>query len=231
MQIGILVTGHMPEELRPAYRDYADMFARLLDGHGFEFHAWTVVDMDFPPDVHAADGWLLTGSRHGAYDRHLPFITPLEEFIRTAFAAHVPLVGVCFGHQIIAQALGGLVEKFRDGWSVGPQDYDLGGQTVRLNAWHQDQVIEPPPGAEVVGTSDFCRYAALLYPGRAFTVQAHPEFGPETLQVLIEHRGRGVIEEQLLAEAAAGLSLSLDQSTLADRMAAFFKENRRVPHE
>jgi GMP synthase-like glutamine amidotransferase len=200
------------------------MFARLLDGQGFDFRAWHVVDMEFPPDVHAAAGWLLTGSRHGAYDRHLPFIAPLEAFIREAFAAHVPMVGVCFGHQIIAQALGGLVQKFSGGWSVGPQDYDLGGTQVRLNAWHQDQVIEPPPGAEVVGTSDFCKNAALLYPGRAFTVQAHPEFGPDVLKVLIEHRGRGVVEERLLAEAAGGLSLTLDQATLANRIAAFFRE-------
>ncbi|MCU0909422.1 MAG: type 1 glutamine amidotransferase [Rhodobacteraceae bacterium] len=224
MQIGILVTGHMPEELRPRYRDYADMFARLLDGNGFTFRAWHVVDMEFPPDVGAADGWLLTGSRHGAYERHLPFIPPLEEFIRAAYGAHVPMVGICFGHQIIAQALGGLVEKFSGGWSVGPQEYDLGGTRVRLNAWHQDQVIEPPPGAQVIGTSSFCRNAALLYPGRAFTVQAHPEFGPDVLQVLIENRGRGVIEEQLLSEAAAGLAGSLDQATLAARIAAFFRE-------
>ena len=66
----------------------------------------------FPEGIHDADGWLITGSRHGAYEDH-PWIPPLEEFIRDAYAAQVPLVGICFGHQIIAQAMGGKVEKYQ----------------------------------------------------------------------------------------------------------------------
>jgi GMP synthase-like glutamine amidotransferase len=84
--------------------------------------------MDFPKDIHDCDGWLITGSRFGAYEDH-PFIPPLEDFIRAAYAAHVPVVGICFGHQIIAQAMGGKVEKYAGGWSVGPTEYNFGDQT------------------------------------------------------------------------------------------------------
>ena len=79
-----------------------------------------------------------------------PFIPPLEDFIRDAYAADVPLVGICFGHQIIAQALGGKVEKFKDGWAVGRTTYDWQGEDVALNAWHQDQVVTRPATLQVV---------------------------------------------------------------------------------
>src|SRR5690606_32956787 len=119
---------------------------------------------------HEAEGWLLTGSRHGVYDG-LPFIAPLEAFVRDAYAAGVPLVGVCFGHQLIAQALGGRVEKFDGGWAVGRHSYAFEGVgEVALNAWHQDQVIEAPAGARQVASSEFCKNAALVYGDRAFTV-------------------------------------------------------------
>jgi GMP synthase (glutamine-hydrolysing) len=156
MLIGILQTGLAPEQQMDAAGDYPDMFVRLLDGHGFTFKTWRVLDGEFPPDVHAADGWLITGSKFGAYEDHA-WIPPLEDFIRASYAAHVPMVGICFGHQIIAQAMGGRVEKFTKGWAVGATDYDFGGTPVRLNAWHQDHVVAKPDAAQVVGSNDFCR--------------------------------------------------------------------------
>ncbi len=156
MRIGILQTGLAPEALAQDMGDYPDMFARLLDGHGFTFQTWKVVDGEFPEDVHAADGWLITGSRHGVYEDH-PWIPPLEAFIRDAFAAHVPVVGICFGHQIVAQAMGGKVERYAGGWAVGATEYDFGDETLRLNAWHRDQVIRAPDGAQVVASNDVLR--------------------------------------------------------------------------
>ncbi|MDX5357196.1 MAG: type 1 glutamine amidotransferase [Rhodobacterales bacterium] len=225
MLIGILQTGHAPESLVAQSGTYPDMFRKLLADQGFTFRDYAVVDMQFPADVHDCDGWLLTGSRHGAYEDH-PFIRPLEEFIRRAYAEHVPMVGICFGHQIIAQALGGTVEKFAGGWSVGPQDYDFGGQKIRLNAWHQDQVTTAPPGAQVVATSPFCTNAALVYDDRAFTVQAHPEFSSSFLQGLMEKRGPGIVPDALLQDARTRLDEPLDDKTIAARIAAFFKAPR-----
>jgi GMP synthase-like glutamine amidotransferase len=232
MRIGILQTGHAPDPLVAQSGTYPDMFRTLLAGHGFDFRDYAVVDMQFPSDVHDCDGWLLTGSRHGAYEDH-PFIPPLEAFIRAAYAAGVPMVGICFGHQIIAQALGGKVEQFAGGWAVGPQEYDFGGETVRLNAWHRDQVTERPPEATTVASHPFCAHAALVYGDRAFTVQAHPEFRPDFVAGLMETRGKGVVPDPLMEEARVRLDLPLDDQVLAARIAAFFKAPRgpqQVPH-
>ena len=225
MRIGILQTGLAPDALATDMGDYPDMFAKLLAGHGFTFETYRVVDMQFPASVQDAEGWLLTGSRHGAYD-DLPFIPPLEDFIRAAYAKAVPMVGVCFGHQIIAQALGGKVEQFKGGWAVGATDYDFGGETLTLNAWHRDQVTQVPPDAEVVASNEFCANAALVYNDRAFTVQAHPEFRPEFVDGLMTTRGRGVVPDDLMARAAKRLSDPLDDGTIAARIAKFFKQPR-----
>lgn len=222
MKIGILQTGHAPDAMRPDTGDYADLFKTLLGDHGFDFVTYNVVDMEFPDDVHAADGWLLTGSKHGAYEDH-PFIAPLETFIRDAYAAAVPMVGICFGHQIVAQALGGKVEKFAAGWAVGRQTYDWQGQTIALNAWHQDQVTQAPDGATVVATNDFCRNAALVYGDRVFTVQAHPEFENAFTRRLGDERGEGVVPDPLLAAARATEKEPIDNARVADQMARFFK--------
>jgi GMP synthase-like glutamine amidotransferase len=225
MLIGILQTGQAPDALKPEAGDYPDMFERLLGGYGFTFRTWHVEAMQFPDGPQDADGWLITGSRHGAYEDH-PFIKPLEALIRDIYAARVPLVGVCFGHQIIAQALGGKVERYAGGWTVGPTDYDFGGETVTLNAWHRDQVTVAPPSAKVVATSDFCANAALVYDDRAFTVQAHPEFRTEFVEGLMRTRGPGLVPDDLMATARARAADPIDDLTMAGRIAAFFKAPR-----
>jgi GMP synthase-like glutamine amidotransferase len=225
MRIGILQCGQSPAQLKDEMGDYPDMFERLLAGRGFTFRTWHVEAMDFPADVHEAEGWLLTGSRHGVYEDHA-FIPPLEDFIRRAYAAHVPLVGICFGHQIIAQALGGRVVKHPGGWAVGTQDYDFGGESLRLNAWHQDQVVQLPPGATVAARNAFCENAALVYDDRAFTVQPHPEFEDRFVQGLMDTRAKGVVPAELLEGAAARMGQARSSSAIADRIEAFLKAPR-----
>lgn len=225
MLIGILQTGLAPDVLVEKSGDYPDMFETLLAGNGFTFRTYRVVDGILPASVTECDGWLITGSRHGAYEDH-PWIPPLEAFIRESYAAHVPLVGICFGHQIIAQAMGGKVEKFSQGWAVGPTDYDFDGETITLNAWHQDQVTRKPDAAKVIASNDFCANAALLYDDRAFTVQAHPEFRPDFVDGLMQARGKGVVPQDRMDKANARLSDPLQDQTIAARIAAFFKAKR-----
>lgn len=225
MQIGILQTGMAPDALAPVMGEYPEMFAKLLDGNGFTFRTYAVVKGEFPASATECDGWLITGSRHGVYEDH-PWIPPLEQLIRDAFAAHVPVVGICFGHQIVAQAMGGKVEKFAGGWAVGPTEYNFDGQSVTLNAWHQDQVVTVPEGAKVIATNDFCANAALLYDDRALTIQAHPEFRPDFIEALIDHRGKGVVPDTVLATAKGRLTTPLQDQTMAAQIAAFFKAPR-----
>lgn len=223
MKIGILMTGHAPDIVRPELGDYDAMMARMLDGYDFEYDAYAVVDGAFPPGPEAADGWLITGSKHGTYEDH-PWIPPLEDLIRDIAASGRPLVGICFGHQIIAQALGGKVIKHPDGWRVGATDYRIDDDVFTLHAWHQDQVIAAPEGAEIIGTAEGCRIAALRYGPNIFTVQPHPEFDRAMMVGLIEHRAPGVVPEPLRDRARGLLDTPRDDSAMAARIADIFRK-------
>lgn len=225
MKIGILQTGHAPDALQEFAGDYTDMFAKFLADGGFDFDTFNVVDMDFPDGPEACDGWLITGSKHGVYEDHA-FIPPLEDLIRAIYAADRPMVGVCFGHQVIAQALGGKVEKFKDGWAVGYQTYDWQGETMHLNAWHQDQVITPPADAKPLAGNGFCENAALIYGQKAFTVQPHPEFESDVIEGLATTRGPGIVPDPLLADVHANLDKANHNKNLAAMVTRFFKERR-----
>ncbi len=211
MKVSILETGRPPEGLE-SHGTYVRMFERLL-GPDFDYVAYSVIDGVLPEGVEAADAWLVTGSRFGVYDE-APWIRPLEAFLRAAMAARVPIVGICFGHQLLAQAMGARVEKAAAGWGVGPHDYEvvarpawLTGVADRftLNAMHQDQVLTLPPGATLVARSAFCPLAVLAYDDRAISIQAHPEFDNAYERALIGMRRGVLIPEERADPALAAL--------------------------
>lgn len=197
MKVGIIECGPVPETLQDKYISYPAMFASQLGAllPNAAFTTVSVVNGETLPAPDACDAWLIPGSRHGVYD-DLPWIEPLKDFIRDAARLKRPMAGVCFGHQIIAEALGGRVEKAAQGFRIGLEQYrtTLGGDTalsVTMPAFHQDQIIVPPPNAEVVASSAACTYAALRYKDApVLSVQFHPEFSRDYLADLIEVMSR-----------------------------------------
>jgi GMP synthase-like glutamine amidotransferase len=192
MKVAILETGKPPGTLAEQFGDYPAMFARLL-GPGFETESFDVEAGELP-DPAAHEACLITGSPAGVYEP-LPWIAPLQEFIRSGRGSK--MVGICFGHQVMAGALGGHVEKSDKGWGAGLHRYavvrsepwiDSAG-AIAVPASHQDQVVIQPPNTEVVAASDFTSFAGLAWTDRpAISFQFHPEFSPEFAKALIERR-------------------------------------------
>ncbi len=233
MKIGILETGRPPEGLEQ-HGTYAQMFERLL-GPDLDYAVYPVIDDVFPETVDEVDGWLVTGSRFGVYDE-APWIRRLEAFLRQVVAARVPVVGICFGHQILASALGARVEKAEAGWGVGPHAYELverpawldgAAERFTLNAMHQDQVLSLPPGARLVARSAFCPFAALAYGDHAISFQAHPEFDNAYERDLVALRRGRVIPAEVADPALAAIGAegeAPDAATTAGWMRRFFAD-------
>lgn len=225
MKIGILQTGKSPEQLAPAFGDYGNMFERMLDGRGFTFTIYDILEMEFPKSISEQDGWIITGSRYGAYEDH-EWIPPLEALIRDLHTAKAPMIGVCFGHQIIAQALGGRVEKFDGGWSVGRVEYDAGGEKLPLFAWHQDQVTKAPEGAKTVASTNFCAHAALTIGDHIYTIQPHPEFTADFVTGLAETRAKGIVPDPQRLAAINSTKYPVATGYMADHFETFLKQGQ-----
>ncbi len=233
MQLGILEAGRTPAEIEGTFGSFPDLFDRLLTEADptLSLTRWPVVDGVFPPSVSDCDGWLITGSRHGAYDP-LPWIPPLERFIREAMAQRRPVAGICFGHQIMAQALGGEVVKAPQGWGLGVQQYRLAQDvpwmahtpsTISLQVMHQDQVTRVPSGAVVVGGNDHCPNGILCYGRYGFSLQPHPEFEAPYVEALIASRRGHVFPEPVVAAAEPSVGLPTDRAVVAQMLLAFFR--------
>jgi len=199
MKIAILETGVPPEGLEREFGSYADMFMGLAGRDGRDYRVFDAQACEFPDDLDPWDAVMVTGSPAGAYDT-LPWIEPLKTFLRGA-KGRTRLVGVCFGHQIMAEAFGGRVEKSDRGWGVGLHRYDVCqarpwmGETapaeIAVPVSHQDQVVAQPPASTVIAASRFTPFAALAYDDQpAISFQFHPEFEPDYAARLIERRIR-----------------------------------------
>ncbi len=198
IRIGVLVAGEPPAELRGRHAGYGVMTEQLLRAEDpeLEFVRYEVRNGEFPHTIDDNDAYLITGSRHGAYEE-LPWIRQLARLVCEIEKQRKPLVGICFGHQLIARALGGVVEKAAQGWGVGVHTATLLApapwmeeQTgdFSLVVSHQDQVLRLPERAELIAGSTFCPVAMFRIADHVFAMQAHPEFSREYSRDLMELR-------------------------------------------
>lgn len=234
MKIGILETGKVGSELLERHGPYPNMFLNLLRkaDPDAEIVTYDIVSKsDIPTSPHVVDGWIITGSKHGVYD-DIPWIEPLKDFLREAYAAKAPIVGVCFGHQILAEALGGRVEKSHKGWGCGVHQYTLdarepwmgeGSDNLAIHAMHQDQVVEKPAGARVIASSEFCEFAGLAYGDTAFSIQPHPEFNAGFAGDLVKARRGDVIDHDVADAGLATLGSHVDNDLVSQWMIDFFR--------
>jgi len=234
-KITIVETGLVAPEPRARHGSFPQMFERMIgaaDGSA-SFATVRLMDGEALPDPASLEAILITGSPAGVYE-DLDWIAPLERFVRAAYQSRIPMAGICFGHQLIAQALGGTVRKSEKGWGIGRHVYDvmpgngvIDGERIAIAASHQDQVIAPPAGATTILHSAFAPHAGILYGnGAAMSVQPHPEFTTAFADFCCEKAGQNGAPETLVASARASLDQPLDHADLGRAITRFLATPR-----
>ena len=202
MKVSVLETGKLPENLENKFGNYPKMFSDLFDELNVphEIKSFDLINNEFPKNLDNTDLWLITGSSFGVYEK-IAWISKLKNLVKKIYNLKKPLIGICFGHQIIAEALGGRVEKSTKGWGVGVHKYErklnpkwseIVGDSYSGYVSHQDQVIIKPENAYGIYGSEFCKYSILCYDDLekpvAVSIQSHPEFKKDCLKMIIQRR-------------------------------------------
>ena len=232
MKLGILQCDHVREELQPTFGDYPQMIASLFAkvAPACRFKTFQVQSFEYPQNLDECDAYITTGSRHGVND-DLGWIERLEEFICELDQAKKPFIGICFGHQLMAKALGGAVDRSDKGWGIGAtfnqvvcskpwmEPYQ---HALNLIASHQDQVIRLPKEVkvDVLASSSFCSYYMLAYGDHFISIQGHPEFTKDYSSALIDIR-REIIPFNRIQEGKASLVANLDDQLIAQLIVNF----------
>tara|TARA_A100001011_G_C14280657_1_gene831447 strand:- start:121 stop:828 length:708 start_codon:yes stop_codon:yes gene_type:complete len=235
MKIAILKTGSLPEILNDRFKSYPEMLIELIGQYNFDisFETISCIDNIFPNKIEDFDGYIITGSPYGVYDKE-EWITNLFKLIRTIYKQSIPLVGICFGHQAIAFALGGKVIKSEKGWGVGIKKMFKKSNsawinkkinTINLIYSHQDQVITLPKNAKILFGNTFCPISSYSIGNKVFSIQGHPEFENNFALELLELR-KDKIESNKYTIAKKSLSEKNHDGKEVGKMVINFFKNR-----
>ncbi len=234
MKLGILETDQLSPELLQSFGSYGEQFKNLLQQTNAEldFEYFDIIKQQYPENIEQCDAYLITGSKFSAYD-DLPWIHKLKQYIQLLHKHEKTLIGICFGHQLIAHALGGKTEKSLNGWGVGM----FGSELLKTKEWmqdhqepfkllvsHQDQVVQLPDKAHVLASNDFCQYASFHIGYHILTFQGHPEFSKEYLLSLINNR-RETLGEAISKTAIESLKSDSDSQIIAQWIINFINLN------
>ena len=236
MRIGLLEADHVRDRYLPIAGDYADMFEDMVAAADptIEIVRYDVRNGVLPTRPDECDGWICTGSSASVYERE-PWIAALTELVRAIHDAAVPFVGICFGHQLLAHALGGRTERAEGGWGVGALPMEVvedppwaqpGSDALTLLYSHQDQVTALPPGGRVLARADHCPVAMLAVGEDMIGMQAHPEFGAAYVRALLEDRVDRIGAEET-AVALATLDRRTDEDLGAGWIVTFLRSRAR----
>ena len=200
MKIGILDADKLSPSLIKKYGCYADLFINLLSplqdkfSQPLTFTRYNIFDCDYPQSIHDCDAYLITGSQYSSYDE-TPWIKELEDYIRLLSQEKIKLIGICFGHQIIAQSLGGKVEKNTKGWELGITATHISGTFNWMQpkrdfifnlVSHQDHVTQLPENAINFAETNICAYSGFCIDNHILTFQGHPEFSKDYVKLIIK---------------------------------------------
>ncbi|PVZ70576.1 glutamine amidotransferase-related protein [Pelagibaculum spongiae] len=233
MKIGILQCDDVQEALQLEFGNYPCMFQNLLNQISNDL-TWQVYDVrigEYPEHLDDCDGYISTGSRYGVNDS-LAWLEPLEAFVQKAYRAKKPFVGICFGHQLIAKALGGKVDRSEKGWGAGISFNQIVVQTpwmkpqqngLDLVVSHQDQVVELPENAQVLAQSSFCLNYMIQIGSSMLGIQGHPEFSRAYSSALTNAR-RDRIPAHRVREALNSLHADVDDLTMARWILNFLQQ-------
>lgn len=231
MKLGILQCDSVRPELIDEFGDYPAMFKRLLSrvDPTISFACYNLVENAFPASLDECDAWLFTGSKYGANDT-ADWISRAEELVRALQRQQCPTIGICFGHQLIARALGGRVERAA-GWGVGVHTANIlehsawmqpPKSTLSLLVSHQDQVVELPPAAVRLAGHDFCRNDIYRIGQHILTFQGHPEFAKGySLATMTQRRER--IGAAVFDAGCQSLQRSVDGAIAASWIVRFLQ--------
>jgi GMP synthase-like glutamine amidotransferase len=233
--IGILACDHVSPELREASRDrdYDDMYGEMMRAAepSIRTRTYDVVGGEIPAIPDECDAWIVTGARYDAY-RDEPWIVALRKFIASVLEHQSRLVGVCFGHQAVAHALGGKAENTGT-WKAGPQMLHVEdtpwfeGGSVRVNAMHQDVASSIPPGARTIATGDTADHPMFLVGDNILCIQDHPEYDAAYISALVEARRPRMGDEITDAALATIEDQAVDNAIVGRWLTDFLLDRRR----
>ena len=236
VKVCILDNDHLDPAVADTYVSYGVMTEKMFAAAGvpWQFERFDTTRGRYPGSFDDYDVVLLTGSKADSFSDE-PWVRTLRERVTGLLEQRKKLLGICFGHQLIAHCLGAQVGRAPNGWGMGRMAYDWVGATplkpaaadaaVNLLASHQDQVLTLPAGATLQARSDFCPVAAYSVDDHVFCVQPHPEFVEAYSSYLLEKRKEAVGAARY-ATAKAELSLPHDGLDVARFMRAFVEASR-----
>lgn len=224
MHIAVLMTNTDDSDFARAHPGDGEKFTAMIRSvrPDWQVSVFAVKDGQFPPDDARYDGWLITGSPASVHDGE-DWIARLKTLIRRLDADRAPMFGACFGHQAIAEALGGTVGHNPGGWVFGLTETEMEGTPIRLYSSHIQQVLALPPSARLTGGNTECPIGSFAVGDHILTTQYHPEMSHDFIAALVEEYAAD-LPTSVVQEARAGLAAGrADSARIAERIARFFE--------